>query len=71
MKLTKSSKEKLYGQNNGTGVIFLKTRNNEIQIIEFYLGGNKKFYLINNAIPAMGLTESLYGIIPEIEDELI
>ena len=69
MKLTKKSKEQLYNQCNGTGIIFLKTRNKEMVIIEFYLGRNKKFYLINNAIPATELTQALYGIIPEIEDE--
>ena len=69
MKLTKLSKDKLYKQHNGTGIIFLKIRNNEMQIIEFCLGKNKKFYLINNAIPATELTKALYGIIPEIEDE--
>ena len=70
MKLTEKSKKQLYNQHNGTGIIFLKLRNNEMQIIEFYLGKNKKFYLINNAIPSIELTEALYGIIPEIEEEL-
>ena len=69
MKLTKASKEKLYNQFNGTGIMFIKTQNNEIQIIEFYLGKNKKFYVINNTIPATELTKALYGIIPEIENE--
>ena len=68
-RLTKKSKEELYKQFNGTGIIFMKTRNNETQIIEFYLGKNNKFYVLNNAIPATELTEALYGIIPEIESE--
>ncbi len=69
MKLTKASKEKLYNQHNGTGIMFIKLRNNEMQIIEFYLAINKKFYIINNAVNATELTKALYGIIPEIEDE--
>jgi len=70
MKLTKESKEKLYNQHNGNGIMFLKTGNREMQTMEFYLGKNKKFYLINNSIPSMELTKVLYGIIPEIEDEI-
>jgi len=70
IKLTEKSKKRLYNQHNGTGIIFLKLRNNEMLILEFYLAQNKKFYLINNAIPAIELTKSLYGIIPEIEKEL-
>jgi len=69
MKLTKKSKEKLYNQFNGNGVIFLKSRKREMLIIEFYLGKNKKFYLLNNAKPSQELTQALYGIIPEIENE--
>jgi len=70
IKLTKKSKEELYSQHNGRGVIFLKTANREMQIMEFYLGRNKKFYILNNAIPSKELTQALYGIIPEIEEEL-
>lgn len=70
LNLTKASKEQLYNQHNGTGIIFLKTMNRELQIVEFYLGKNKKFYITNNAIPAIELTLALYGIIPDIEDEL-
>jgi len=70
MKLMKSSKDKLYKQFNGTGIIFLKTGCREMMKFEFYLGQDKKFYLINNAIPAIELTQALYGIIPEIESEI-
>ena len=69
MKLTKKSKEQLHNQNNGTGVIFIKQDNNTTIIIEFYLDKNKKFYLLNNAKPSQELTQALYGIIPEIENE--
>ena len=70
IKLTKSSKDKLYNQHNGTGIMFIKLRNNEMQIIEFYLAQNKKFYVINNAINATELIKALYGIIPDIAEEL-
>ena len=69
IKLTKKSKEQLHNQDNGTGVIFIKEDNNTTIIIEFYLGKNKKFYLLNNAKPSQELTQALYGIIPEIENE--
>ena len=69
MKLTKASKDKLYNQFNGNGIIFIKTACNEMMKFEFYLGKNKKFYIINNSVPAQELTQSLYGIIPEIESE--
>jgi hypothetical protein len=70
LKLTKASKEQLYNQHNGTGVVFLKTGNKKMYTIEFYLGRNKKFYLINNAVPAIELTKALNDSIPEIEEEL-
>jgi hypothetical protein len=71
MKLTKVSKDKLYNQFNGNGIIFIKTGCREMMKFEFYLGQNKKFYVINNAVPAIELTQVLYGIIPEIESEEI
>jgi len=67
VKLTKESKSKLLNQFNGTGVIFIKTRENEYQILEFWLGKNNKFY---TGFPPEELTEFLYGVIPEIEREV-
>jgi len=67
MRLTKKSKNILLGQFNGTGVIFIKTRENEYQILEFWLGKNNKFY---TGFPPKELTEFLYGVIPEIEKEV-
>ena len=66
MKLTKESKNRLLNQFCGTGVIFMKTREKEYQILEFWLGKNNKFY---TGFPPKELTEFLYGIIPEIEKE--
>jgi len=68
MKLTKESKDRLLSQFNGTGVIFMKTRENEYQILEFWLGKNDKFY---TGFSPKELTEFLYGIIPEIEREIV
>ena len=66
MELTKKSKEKLYNQFNGTGVIFFKTSDAEIRIIEFWLGKNGKFYTGSGE-----LTERMYGLRGEIEEENI
>lgn len=68
MKLTKESKSRLLNQFCGTGVIFMKTRENEYQILEFWLGKDNKFY--TGGFPPKELTEFLYGIIPEIEKEV-
>jgi len=68
--LTKKSKEQLYNQHNGTGIIFVKTGNNEMQVIEFYLSWSKKFYVMNSAIVApIELTEKLQSLILEIEKD--
>ena len=67
MRLTKKSKDRLLSQFNGTGAIFIKTRENEYQILEFWLGKNNKFY---TGFPPKELTEFLYGVIPEIEKEI-
>jgi len=69
LKLTKVSKDKLYNQFNGTGVIFIKTGCREMMKFEFYLGKNKKFYILNNSIPSQEITQVLYGILPEIDSE--
>lgn len=67
--LTKRSKEQLYNQHNGTGIIFVKTKNNEMQIIEFYLSWSKKFYVLNDVLAPVELSERLQNLISEIEEE--
>ncbi len=67
--LTKKSKEQLYTQHNGTGIIFIKTGNNEMRIIKFYLSWSKKFYILNDVIAPTELTERLQDLISEIKEE--
>lgn len=65
MELTKRSKEDLYGRYNGYGVVFVKTGDKEMQIIEFYLARNGKFC----AMDGMPLTEGLNKLSLTIEEE--
>ncbi len=66
MELTKKSKDRLLKQFCGTGILFLKTRENKYQSAEFWLAKNNKFY---TGFPFQDLTKFLYGIIPDIEEE--
>ena len=63
--LTMRSKENLYKKYNGYGVLFVKTRENETQIIEFNLGRNGKFATISGRY----LTERLDELGAEILKE--
>jgi len=65
MQLTKKSKKKLYNQFNGTGVIFVKTRDKEISIIEFYQDRNGKF----RDMAGMELIEAIHELEKEVEEE--
>ena len=47
MELTKKSVIDLNNRYAGCGVLFVKTCDNEIQIIEVNLGRNDKFYTMN------------------------
>ena len=62
MELTKKSKEMLY---NGHGVLFVKTGDKEMQMVEFYLGRNGKFHTIDG----IELTQRLHDLQGEIEEE--
>ena len=49
MELAKKSKEQLYNQHKGTGILFIKTEEDEIVIIEFFYSEiDNRFYLIND-----------------------
>ena len=63
--LTMRSKENLRNKYNGYGVLFVKTRENETQIIEFNLGKNSKFVTVNGTL----LTERLNELSAEILKE--
>ena len=65
MELTKKSKEDLYGRYNGYGVVFVKTGDREMQMIEFNLARNGKFYTVSETL----LTERLNKLSQEIEEE--
>ena len=67
IRLTEKSRKQLYEQSNGTGIIFLKTRNNEMQIIEIYLDRNRKFRVANSK--GTKLDEFLLELISEIDEE--
>lgn len=67
MELTKKSKQQLWRQFNGTGIIFLKLSDTGLAVIEFNQGRNGKFYTSTNH--PTELAEYLYGIISEIEDK--
>lgn len=62
MRLAKKWEEDMYGRDNGVGVLFVKTGNNEITEIEFVLGRNGKFGTLNGTL----LTERLN----ELEERL-
>ncbi len=62
MDLTKKSKDKFYNRYNGYGVLFVKTADKEMQIIEFSLGRNGKFGTISGKY----LTERLDELSTEI-----
>ena len=64
MELTKKSKETLYNRYNGYGVVFLKTGDREMCIIEINLGSNGKFYTTNGTLLTERLNE-LSAIIKE------
>jgi len=64
MKLTKKWKEDMYRRDNGVGVLFVKTGNNEITEIEFVLGRNGKFGTLNGTL----LTEMLNELSMSIEE---
>lgn len=55
--LTMRAKENLYGKDNGYGVLFVKIGENEMQIIEFNLGKNDKFYTMNKTELTKRVTE--------------
>jgi len=57
MELTKKSKEDLYNRYNGCGVVFIKTGDREIQIIEFNLGRNGRFNTMDGTRLAARLDE--------------
>ena len=57
------AKEKLYEKDNGYGVLFVKTGENEMKIIEFNLGKNGKFYTMNGT----ELTNRLNELSQEID----
>lgn len=57
MELTKKSKEDLYRRYNGVGVVFVKTHEREMEIIEFNLGRNGKFYAMDGTELAERLNE--------------
>lgn len=65
MELTKKWKEDMYRRDNGVGVLFVKTGNNEITEMEFVLGRNGKFSTLNG----MRLTERLNELSATIEVE--
>ena len=66
MELTKKSKKDLYGRYNGHGVVFVKTGDREMQMIEFYLDRNGRFRTFMNG---MELEHRLYDLQRKIEDE--
>jgi len=47
IKLTKKSRKEFWDRHNGSGVVLLKTRDNEIQQFDFWLGMSGKFYVYN------------------------
>ena len=65
MELTKKWKEDMYRRDNGVGVVFIKTGNNEITEIEFVLGRNGKFSTLNGTL----LTERLNELSTVIGEE--
>ena len=65
MELTKKWKEELYHGYNGRGTVFVKTRDNEITEIEFYLAINGKFCTMNGTL----LTETLNELSMAIEED--
>ena len=65
MELTKKSKETLYNRYNGYGVVFLKTSDREMTIIEISLGRNGKFYTMSGAL----LTERLNELSVVIKED--
>ena len=61
MKLSKSQKIQLFGQNIGTGFIAFKTAENELLEFEFYVGKDKRIRKISDTlkIPAINLNEEV------------
>jgi hypothetical protein len=43
--LTKKSQKEFWNRHNGSGIVLLKTRDNEIQQFDFWLGKSGKFYV--------------------------
>ena len=65
MELTKKCKKDMYARDNGVGVVFIKTGDNEITEINFNLGRNGKFGTLNGTL----LTEQLDELSMTIEEE--
>jgi len=62
MKLTKKWEEDMYRRDNGVGVLFVKTGDNEITEIEFVLGRNGKFGTLNGTLLTDRLNELSMGV---------
>ena len=70
LKLTQKSDELLHKQFNATGVVFIKSGDNEITSFEFYRGRNGKLYL-TDAMKPITVKVELGGLSKHIsEDEV-
>ena len=65
MELTKKSIEDFHGKYNGFGVLYVKISDSEIQLIDFNLARNGRFYTING----VELTERLNELSTTIKEE--
>ena len=65
MELTKKSVNDLINRYAGCGVLYVKISDSELQMIEFNLGRNGKFYTTNGT----ELTERLNELSREIEEK--